>query len=187
MSLGWPGKLGIYFERRAYGSLSQARLKDSLCKHTGTWEVFMLKEYSWRINRDILDINIFGWGGIIILISFKSTLGKVSKDRQQTCFSVQTGETEEEMAQERCQPTGRGRECSKESVRFADIHRRALEGDDCHCSHLGTVFMVWNCSHVSGFLLGGRKPFLLNAEPGFAFYLFWGLFSLSSLGQPELK
>lgn len=79
MSLGWPGKLGIYFVRRAYGSLSQARLKDSLCKHTGTWEVFMLKEYSWRINRDILDINIFGWGGIIILISFKSTLGKFPK------------------------------------------------------------------------------------------------------------
>lgn len=99
---------------------------------------------------------------------------------------MQTGETKEEMAQERCQPTGRGGKWLKEGVRFADIHRRTLEGDDCHCSHLCTVFMAWNYFHVSGFLLGGRKPFLLNAEPGFAFYLFWGLFSLS-LGQPELK
>lgn len=72
-----------------------------------------------------------------------------------------------------------------EDVGFVDIHRRALEGDAHYCSQLHAVFILLSFSHVSGFLLGGRKPFLLDAELGFGFDLFWGLFSLPSLLPPD--
>lgn len=39
------------FWEKNIGSFSQARLKDPLCKHTGTWEVFMLRvlmEEKWE-------------------------------------------------------------------------------------------------------------------------------------------
>lgn len=48
-------------------------------------------------------------------------------------------------------------------------------------SLLHAALTVLNYSHVAGFLPGGRKPFLLDAELGFGFDLFWGLFSLPSL------
>lgn len=60
------------------------------------------------LNGDILDVSIFGLRGTIILVSLSSTLEKVSKNRHQTCFSVQICEAEEGSAQERCHPTGRG-------------------------------------------------------------------------------
>ena len=47
-------------------------------------------------------------------------------------------------------------------------------------SLLHAILTVLNYSHVSGFLPGGRKPLLLDAELGFGFDLFWGLFSLLS-------
>lgn len=47
---------------------------------------------------------------------------------------------------------------------------------------------VLNYSHVSGFLSGGRKPFLLYAELGFGFGVLLGLFSfLSQLVQDWSK
>lgn len=47
-------------------------------------------------------------------------------------------------------------------------------------SLLHAILTVLYYPHVSGFVPGGRKLFSLDAELGFGFDLFWGLFSLLS-------
>ena len=93
-------------------------------------------------NGDILDVNIFGLRGTIILVSLSSTLEKVSKNRHETCFSVQTGDAEEGSAQERCLPQAEVKHLD-EGVGFVDIHTRALEGE-CSLLFSATCYMLFS-------------------------------------------